>query len=478
MKARNWIALWSVLITAALLYSAQPLRWVSSQESQIQRASEFVWSQSLPIRSGDSSIAAIGGTEVRALVPFDNKLFAAIGYWMDTEKANPALPGAQVLRLDGPDSQWQVDLELRDRTPQGLRKYQAISTIEKVHFTTDSTGRKLDHPVDLLLAGVWKRGPGLDVFSRVTGSGFHTWSRIPIPGQEDAPRGTQIRAFFLHKDQITGGDIVFAGVTNGIFVGKYDRDLQNIVWNPQPEWKGDLAQPSARARVASFAECNGKLYATASSTLYERLDGSSPLWKKVFETELHAQSTRVTGFRSLTCILEGRKSGGVLLAGVEDNPSRIYRIDPREISPAGEYNATLELDVSSFLTRALATRATYAIVAYNNMTEYPDSARACSRLLLGLEAITPQASETFGMQHFNPHGHYLLRDCDGSYALRELRDLKINPEPPLVAVRALAVSPFQSDPTGTVYAGGFDTNRNPVHNTAWLYKGVPKAAAR
>jgi hypothetical protein len=34
-------------------------------------------------------------------------------------------------------------------------------------------------------------------------------------------------------------------------------------------------------------------------------------------------------------------------------------------------------------------------------------------------------------------------------------------------------SPFPTDPPGTVYAGGFDTDGNPVHNTAWLYKGVP-----
>jgi hypothetical protein len=39
-------------------------------------------------------------------------------------------------------------------------------------------------------------------------------------------------------------------------------------------------------------------------------------------------------------------------------------------------------------------------------------------------------------------------------------------------VRALAVSPFASDPVGTVYAGGFDANNNLVHNTAWLYRGI------
>jgi hypothetical protein len=57
--------------------------------------------------------------------------------------------------------------------------------------------------------------------------------------------------------------------------------------------------------------------------------------------------------------------------------------------------------------------------------------------------------------------------------LRVIKDKQIEPEPQLVSVRTLAVTPFPSDPPGTVYAGGFDANNNAVHNTAWLYKGVP-----
>ena len=404
MKIRKWISLFLAQFLAATVCWAQ-----------VQRVPEFVWKQSLPIRGGGAQITAIGGTELRELVVFDKKLFAANGYWMDTEKANPALPGAQVLRLDGPDSQWQVDLELTDRNPQGLRTYQAISTLEKVRFTTDSAGHALADPVDLLLAGVWSREGGLDVFSRGIGSG---WSKISILGQEDVPRGTQVRAFALHKDQITGGDIVFAGATNAIFAGKYDREHRNVVWNPQPEWRGNFADDpdGPKGRVASFAECNGKCYAAAYDTIYERVDGKSPAWKKVFETTIHARSNRVTGFRGLTCIGGPSGAGDVLLVGVEDNPSRIYRIDPREIGPSGECDGTLELNVSSFLTKALGTETTYAIVAYNNMTKYPDPVNG-SNVLIGLEAATPFASHTFAGRH-TPNGYYLVRDGNSGYAVR------------------------------------------------------------
>ena len=476
MKERGAIAAKLIFLLALnLLFFVPQFYALGTSETWINSQSQFVWKQSLPVRSGDPAINPIGGTEVRSLVAFDNKLFAAIGYWMDTESENPALPGAQVLRLDDPDSEWQVDFELSQRTQVGKRKYLAISTLKEVRLTTDSTGRALADPVRLLLAAVWKRGPGLDVFSRLSGSGAALWSKTTISGQEIAPVGTQIRAFAVHQDHITGQDILFAGATHAIFVGRYDRDQRNITWQPEPEWqRNSTADPSANARVASFVNCNGDLFATSSNSIYKRLDGNSPTWQKVFETTIHVSNSRVTGLRGLTCIRQPSKHADVLLVGVEDNPARIYRIDPGEIEPTGEYHAILELDVSSFLSQGISTRTTYAIVAYNDMMEYADLPRACSRVLIGLEAITPEAPQWFGKQHFSPRAYYLVRDCDGNYALGEIRDFRIEPEPQLVAVRTLLVSPFSSDPTGAVYAGGFDANYNPVHNTAWIYKGVPK----
>ena len=70
-----------------------------------------------------------------------------------------------------------------------------------------------------------------------------------------------------------------------------------------------------------------------------------------------------------------------------------------------------------------------------------------------------------------------MRDCTGGYTVHWVYDPALHPVPELVAVRAIAVSPFSQDPPGTIYAGGFDAGHAPppgVHNTAWLYKGVPK----
>jgi len=176
---RSIATLLVLLVALGVLLAATAIRLAQSQQSQQHTFPEFIWKQSLPIRSGDPGITKIGGTEVRALAVFDGKLFAAIGYWMDTERENLALPGAQVLRLDDSNSDWQIDFQLDERMPAGRRRYQAISNLKAVRFNVDDGGAALDPPVDLLLAGVWSHG-GLEVFSRVTGAPSFPWSRIRI----------------------------------------------------------------------------------------------------------------------------------------------------------------------------------------------------------------------------------------------------------------------------------------------------------
>jgi hypothetical protein len=467
----NWLSktLVSTLLLAPVPCCAQP---AAAAPSETEHLPQFIWKRSLPVIFGDPSVNAIGGTEVRALARFDNKLFAAIGYWKDSEEKNSALPGAQVLRLDDANSQWQVDFELSERSPWQplLRRYYAFSVLDAVRFRTDDRGRQLDQPADLLLAGVWSRYPGLDAYSRASGSG--PWTQISIPGQESATSHSQIRAFVLHRDRVTGIENVFAGASNAIFVGGYNRESLKIVWSPTPEWQGALYGTS-HARVMSFAECNGKLYATIYNAIYERSDGPFPAWKKIFEASMRSQNINISGFRGLTCIPNPSGAGEVLLVSLEDQDARIYRIEPDEMDASGQSKATLELDISSFLTRALATETSFVIAAYNEMTIYPDPTGACPYILMGVEAKTPRYPQTFGKQNFYPYGLYLVRDCKGDYSVRKLRDLAINPEPQLHSVRAIVISPFASDLPGTLYAGGFDANDNPVHNTAWLYKGIP-----
>ena len=441
-----------------------------SHATDRQAFPQFDWTPSLPLRFGDPAVTPIGGTELRALAVFDHKLFAGVGYWMDTESKNPALPGAQVLRLDAANGQWQVDLELTERDPWQvkLRKDFAISIIKPVRFAYDQQGHALESPVDMLVAGVWSHNLGLDVFVRKAGAA--SWSSIPIPGQE-AVSHTHIRAFHIHRDRKTGAEKLFASGSNAIFAGSYDSERQGIVWDQAPDWSGSDVRSGGRARVMSLAECGDKLYATQNGAIYERADGPTPVWTKIFETEIKSTHPTISGLRGLTCVGHPSGRGESLLVAAEDEPARIYRVD---LTPSEDgRKETLELDVSAFLSAALVTKATYAFAAYNDMTPYPASAPGCPQYLIGLEARTPDANETFGKYHYHPFAHFLVRACDGTYSLHEIVDPRIVPKPWLGAVRTFVLSPFASDPPGTVYAGGFDTHFTPVHNTAWLYKGVP-----
>ena len=458
----------------------------SAQQARVGTPT-FSWQQSYPIPyQSDPAILPLGGTELRALVGFNGQLYAGNGYWMDSDRHDSALPGAQVAVLDSPEGTWRVDLQTKGTCEQsncgsGLRLYQAISVLDAVTLTTDEAGDALKAPVNFLLAGVWKRGTGLDIFSRTDRActGSSCWLETEIYPSGDP----QIRSFGEHKDSRTGVDMVFAGAANVIFSGAYagtnKKSSQAIDWGSKPEWQGPYSAHVryAGARISSFANCNAKLYAAQYNTIYERQDGKSPTWKPIFQTIIYDPGTRITGTRGLTCTTGTNGTDQILLVALEDNVSRIYSIDLTT-----NYSVVEELNISSLLTKALGTTVRYNIPAYNDMAVYPDLTRgSCPHLLIGLHPLTPGLSQTYNKRAIV--AYYLVRDCHGAYTLATIPDAQSRPTPGLESVRTLVSSPFAADPAGTVYAGGFDTGgysswtvdgvSGVVHNTAWAYRGLP-----
>ena len=112
------------------------------------------------------------------------------------------------------------------------------------------------------------------------------------------------------------------------------------------------------------------------------------------------------------------------------------------------------------------------------MVVYPYSGTtSCPDLLLGLGfIIAPDYVHALGS--FYPYALFFVRHCNGTYSLiQAIIDPSIEPAPPLLAIRSIAVSQFSGDPPGTLYAGGFEVDSNiaslPDHNTDWVYRGVP-----
>jgi hypothetical protein len=421
----------------------------------------FNWRRSLPIVSMSPGIGSFGGTELRALATMGGSLYAGNGYWRDAQQSNPALPGAQVYVLDAATASWRVDAEFNERVaPGGKRRYQAIGALYRARF--------VEARQSVLLASVWDRLGSLTIFSKVGRSG--SWDRYRFA--QSAPASAQTRSFGQHRDQVTGEELVFAGTNPvGIFSGTYDPGKPGgIDWARHPE--AGVSPTEASQRVMSFAQCNGKLYATVGWQIYERQDGKTPSWKHVFTWGHDLPMNGYGGLRGLTSIADPTGAGEALLAAAEGGQGRVLRI-----APLDRYSHPTDLDVLSFATKELNTTVEAVIVAYNNMTRYirtSHGAGSPALLIGGYDAKT--ASGGLGRQHKAPGAYVLLRDSSGGYRCQQVLDPAITPTPALVATRTIIVSPFGDDPPGTVYAGGFDAGNLTPHNSAWLYRGTPHAA--
>ena len=423
------------------------------------------WTRSLPVDSTNRGISLLGGTEVRALAAMDGTLYAAIGYWRDSRQSDPGLPGPQVLALDSPHASWRVDGQFDDRMGGGKHRYMAIGALQAVQFHSDRNGQALSPPRSVLLASMWDREGSLKVFSK---NGREAkWANTDLTAT--APAHSQIRSFGFHRDTVTGVERAFAGTNpSGIVSGAYDASGSGgIRWDSAPE--PGLPTLVRAQRVMSFAECDGKFYATVGWEIYQRQDGPSPSWRKVYSFGENLPFNGSGGLRGLTAIDDRSGQGQQLLVVAEGQEGQILRISPRD-----GFRAVTELDINDALTKVWGTPVIAGIVAYNDMTLYPDPGDSCPSLLIGgYDAKTPYASNAIGGNNKAPGAYYLIRDCQGHYVSREIFDPSISPKPPLVATRAIIRSPFSSDPPGTLYAGGFDAGNTQPHNSAWLYRGVP-----
>jgi hypothetical protein len=423
--------------------------------------------------SRDSAGNFLGGTEVRLLTGHGGKLYAGNGYWED--RPGPEGPqGAQILVLDKSGGRWRVDHSFDERMPSGRPRDLAISALTEIGFATDATGARLASPVSLLIASTWDLTGTTRVFSRDDATG--AWTAVVLAQDRPAPDFLpQVRSFGAHRDRQTGIDLVFAGQDpRGVFSGGHDANVPGrIRWGSTPELDITRISTSAfpgiagRLRISSFAECNGRLYAAVGQQIYERIDGAAPHWRLVY-TNSHPRRSE-TGLRALTAIPSLSGSGEVLLAAVEGEAARIIRVDPND----GSEDTDLELE--TFISSHWQTRASYVIAAYNDMAKIHDSQRG-DLLLIGLEAFLPprapmpsgHSAVDVGYGRLDAGGWYLVRYPDGRYDLRQITVSPMTGQA-LVATRSIASSPFPND-GGTLYFAGYDANKAPAHNTAWIFR--------
>ena len=421
------------------------------------------WEKSLPVtfnsNPNSTTIVPFGGTETRALVFMDGSLYAGIGDWEDPLLNNPSTPGPQVLRLDSPLGSWVEDQNLKPLVinQAGQKKYQAIGILGTVYFDHDMNKNPIS-PVNVLLAGFWNNlSPTMDIAQKTGASGG--WQVVSL---SNAPSG-QVRSFIGYTDSVTGQEMAFAGAY-AIFSGAYDAASHNILWDKHPE-AGTVGVTLGKGheRVMSMVECDDSLYATDYTTVLRRIDGNTPYWKIIHEvTPTPAyQATAGSGFRGLSCVPNTHGAGNMLIAFWEGNAgaappqSEVWAVD----IPTNKDSFTAVAEKNLSLT--VAGRDNIGgIVAYNNTIVYPYSgSTSCPDIIAGTQLWSTQTKTTL---------NYLVRHCDGSYNIYAIHD-----SDPLRAIRSLVVSKFPGDPVGTLYAGGYDADNRPAHNTNWVYRGLP-----
>jgi hypothetical protein len=399
--------------------------------------------------TSDSGGQFMGGTELMNIVAHNGRLYAGIGDWEDVAERDTR-PGAQIVVRDGPAAPWRVDRSF----PGGLR----VDALRSFTFKTDGRGKRIA-PVSLLLAAPTNAVSGdLSVWSRDDATGVWTAMVLARLGRNAKGR---LRALGFHHDSVTGVDDVFAGARvrsgagTGIFRGVYDPTAPGrIRWDSTPEFTNYQGRPMA------FAEADGVLHVTSLGAMYRRVDGPAPSWVRVFSYD-RPLSVHNSGLRGMTAIPNASGHGQLLLVAMEGRAGRIYRIDP-----TSNYKAVVELDIVGFLRRQWKTqRRFYVIPAYNDMLTVTDPRSGKPGLLIGLQAHNPQPGK-------ETSAWYLVRHSDASYDLQEIPAIE---EPKrsnhgLVAVRAIAISPFPADAGRVIYFGGYDCNGKPAHDTAWLYQ--------
>jgi hypothetical protein len=341
-----------------------------------------------------------------------------------------------------------------------------FGSLRTVTFSTDANGNGIS-PVELLLAAPdVARGP-VEIFCRYDETGKWVPSTLGTGAAYETTR-----AIGLHRDRVTGIDRVFAGSDKlGVIGGVYDPAAAGrIRWEPSPEM-----QTPPGERVMGFSDCGGTFYCATSRHIFRRADGRAPSWKEIYFCE---KETSPCGIRGLSAVPNPAGSGEVLLFAAL---SKVHRLDP------DGNKETVELGIPMFLTRKLGASFTFALSAYNEFMPYTIPGTSEKVWLFGFESTYLPSVVEANQQakprvlekdaparkaYFAAEGRYLIRHAKGAdinYEMAEVVDPNL---PTLVAVRTIAVSPFPEDRGRVLYFGGFDCNKVPSHNTAWIYRGV------
>lgn len=411
----------------------------------------------------------MGGTEMRVLATHKGQLFGGIETWMDdtTGTCDPFL-GAQILRLESPNGKWLLDKHFNTFFPnlkgRERKRNEGITALESVVFKVDKNGKSLPKADTLLIAAARDFTGILSVYTR--NDATKTWLEKPIGTVKVDTAGSTdndgtIRSITIYRDKVTGIDRIFAGsLPNGIISGAYDAALpEKIAWDNKAELTGFVGRPMA------FTVCNGELYCVIAPSVWKRNDGINPSWTAVYTYPFTVTPGGSSGLRGLTTIKNPTGSGQSMIAALEGQTSKVFRITPSGSTP---YPVVTELDIDAIMSSAFGYPGNYYVVANSEMTWITEPSTGDSVLTITIQHHPANIRDD---------AFYLIRKQVGStitYSLKRIDNNIFAPLTVLNSTRAIAGSPFAND-GNFVYVGGYDADNNISHNTAYVLRASKTA---
>ena len=427
-----------------------------------------VWESSFTAGDFDQNNNFMGGSEVLQLVSHKNKLFASISYWQDESNIwyggdNPNIGWSQILSLDSPNEDWSVDLNLGSY-------YLRPEILKQVVFTKDMYGNNLSIPDTLLITAAYSSN---FVFGPVTASAFvrndqtDSWNVTTIyEGNLPAGESYSIRDMQIYTDQVTGEEMLFTSIgTNGIFVGKYNPDLEEkIQWNSIPEY-GPID-----IRPLGIVVANNILYFSSGSKIYKRIDGLNPTYTIAHDfSDLSSDiNSAVGGIRGLS-VINNEDNDSMLLMWCPNSQSKgtIFRLDP---NLDGSYNRIYETKLSLLVEDYLpGTSVNYLLGAYNDFLRIFNPIDNEYYHIVGFES-TIQGGNYPSWNGYYSGALFAIRNSDAEYLLEEVNESISFNDSELVATRCYVESPFNNE--NAIYFGGFDPSGFLSTNKAWVYKKI------
>jgi hypothetical protein len=349
-------------------------------------------------------------------------------------------------------------------------------------FVNDGDGRPIaGGPQEVLVAftmslGRKSREPG-PLQMRVRDDATAKWLTVDLPTAKVAD--SNVRELFLHRDSVTGADLLFVGANPaplGLIAGRFDATAPGrIRWSATPEF----TSPGRRGMSKWFgmATVNGVLFASDAFNIFRRVDGPQPKWVKVLEFP-RAGDEGGAEVRGLTAVpnpksLTGWPEEQMLVLATQFHLWRM-RVPTEATAP---HPHASEIDLRARLTDELGQSVVFAEGAFNRLIEFHPTPDAPAQWPVGVQVVYEVPGKK--LSNHDPESFLLkndawffLRDANANYTLQRIAD-PARPDARLFLARDFKSSPFASEP-GVLYACGFNGSYwKGSLGTAWIYKGTP-----